>query len=338
MNTDPTGRIEATTPSSMPGLETVAEPGAVPASGAGAVPGFGFAILLANFWSGATLLTMLLDRHSRLVSTGEGFPFPDQTGVRCSCGEPIERCDFFLAAAAGMRGDNKYDRDLFGFMPGRLRELPRPLRKLAETGHWPGRLRHTLCSLSPAYRRIVADFAAQHREFMQRACQLAGATHFVDATKSLSRADLLMRSGLMPSAIVLLVRDPRAFTHGRLRYVSGDGDKIALAAQEWLHYIRLARRLARAYSAVPYLEVRHEDICTDPARELERIVRLIGFVPEPGQLAGPGGVSHVLGNKMRHSFDGRVFLRERWRETLPPEVQSRVMKLTGVTAVEFGYR
>jgi hypothetical protein len=41
---------------------------------------------------------------------------------------------------------------------------------------------------------------------------------------------------------------------------------------------------------------------------------------------------------MRHSFDGQVILFERWRKTLPPEVQSRILKLTGPTAVEFGYR
>lgn len=77
--------------------------------------------LLANSYSGATLLTLLLDRHSRIVSNGESMFVSDRDPTRwdCTCGEDIDRCEFYRATARHMRlpDDAGWDKRLFVRVP-----------------------------------------------------------------------------------------------------------------------------------------------------------------------------------------------------------------------------
>src|SRR5579872_1271079 len=77
--------------------------------------------LLANWYSGATLLTIFLNAHSKIVSNGESMFFDDDDSRRyvCSCGKYIDECEFYESTTASMRLPNGggWDKRLFVQVP-----------------------------------------------------------------------------------------------------------------------------------------------------------------------------------------------------------------------------
>jgi hypothetical protein len=291
--------------------------------------------LLSSWYSGTTLLTLLLDRHPDIVSNGEGFPFSgDFQGYDCTCGYELRDCDFYRMAASHMDRGEEYDRRLFLRSP--VYDLSTPLSLLADTPHLPGRLRHALLSLHPRYRSITREFAEAHELFMNRALEYSNARVYLDGTKSLRRADILLQRARRNGRIWLLIKDCRGYCATVLRVRNWPQDKAVLAAKEWLEYIRLAKRLAASYPEVPFRILRYEDLCADPAGFLHDLVSELGLDPHydwHSQARTP----HVLGNKMRKGFDGTIRLDERWRSELEPAAQTAVVQVARRVMEEFGY-
>ena len=293
------------------------------------------AILLSGWYSGATLLTLLLDRHPAIVSNGEGFPFSgDFQAFVCTCGSELRDCDFYRNVAGHMYRGTEFDRHLFLRSPDY--ERLGPLGRLADTPRFPGRLRHALLSLHPGYRAMTAEFVAAHEEFMNRALARTDSSVYLDGTKSLRRADILLQHARREPRIWLLVKDCRGYCATVLRVRKWPQHKATIAAEEWLEYIRLARRLAAAHSDVPFRILRYEDLCADPAAFLNDLVSELGLNPSYDwghQLRTP----HVLGNKMRTDFNGTIEQDERWRRELEPATQLAVVRVARKTMEEFGY-
>ena len=74
------------------------------------------AFLLANWYSGATLLSLLLDSHPEIVSNGEIY-YNVREVVDCSCGTVATECAFYRAAAAHMWDSDRWDPSLFRATP-----------------------------------------------------------------------------------------------------------------------------------------------------------------------------------------------------------------------------
>jgi hypothetical protein len=293
------------------------------------------AFLFASWYSGATLLTLLLDAHPEIVSNGEAFPFGTGTReYRCTCGLDIRECPFYREAAAHMRSGDRFDPAVFIRTP--KYELPPLLRRFARSRRVPLWVRSRALALVPAVRRHDRAFVEAHVEFMRRACTLAGARVYLDATKSLRRAELLAGHLTVPVDYLLLVKDCRAYVDSYLRRSKWPESRAGEVARDWRDYIAGAGRVVQAAGGTLRV-VRFEDLCLDPDGTMRDIFDMLHVATDAKPGADPHQ-PHLTGNEMRHRFDGRIERREeRWKATLSGDAVRTVTRIAGPTMRELGY-
>ena len=116
--------------------------------------------LFSNWYSGATLFTILLDAHSKIVSNGESLPFDSDDDKRydCSCGKFLDECEFYRDAAGHMRLPDKeeWDRGVFVQVPRFSQN--RLVRFFLDSPRTESALRSYVIETVPRYRRIKERF------------------------------------------------------------------------------------------------------------------------------------------------------------------------------------
>ncbi|MBN2139774.1 MAG: sulfotransferase domain-containing protein [Desulfovibrionaceae bacterium] len=282
--------------------------------------------ILCPSYHGATLLAILLDRHSKLTCLGDTVPRfrPDEV---CTCKETFGRCPFWRELTARVRATPGSD-------PERL--LPeRPagtIKTMALTGLG--------LAFGPnvwALARGSRAFLETHLAFRRAACELQKSEEFVDGEKSVGKV-LTLKSMLGRAArtrIIHLVRDPRGFHNSRLKYVAGADPQNT--ARAWRHH-RWIAMLKNPALGCEYLLLRYEDLCRDPAAKMREVLAFLGQPFEPVCEApyDPAN-THTIGNKMRKTFDGTIVLDEAWRQNLDPKTQDLVADLSEPLFSRLGY-
>lgn len=263
-------------------------------------------VLLSNWYSGATLLTLLLNRHPALVSNGEIFPGWIDGGVKnvpCSCGSSVDACPFYREAAAHMWRQDAWDPTLFRPEPefSRNPSLQGVLRTTRHFGPAKVKIRASIPGVGP---RIQRFFAAQEL-FLANALDLLSGTVYLDGTKSLVRAELfLAEPRYARSPLILLVREPVSWCASWLD--KGFQATLGYAIHSWREYIRRSLLLSRAFPRSDVHIVRYEALCEDPRARLNEIFEFIGLDEADDSPNEEEAQHHVLGNRMRLTFDGRV--------------------------------
>lgn len=295
------------------------------------------AFLLANWYSGATLLTLLLDRHPRVLSNGEGFyhPFP-QPDITCSCGVNIRSCEFYRDAAAGMWAGNDYDEQLFRLTPALFKH--QPFRGLADSTRFAGKWRREVIRSIPGVRSRYDRFVQAHIEFMTRALKVAQARLYLDGTKSLRRAEIfLSEPGFRSSPILLLVRNPLSWCASWMDKHDNRGETgLSVAAHKWNEYVRRAFLLEKRFPASRFRVLRYEDLCNYPDRELAAVEDWLGLKSQR-VLTGSRRTPHILGNRMRFRFDGIVRPPTDRSRQLSREQQQEIVRRCRGWMQEVGY-
>jgi len=292
--------------------------------------------LLANYFSGATLLTILLSGHPEIVSNGEAMYFDDTDEDRyeCTCGRFIDECEFYGAAAAHMRRSDGsgWDRQLFVHAPRFSRN--RILRSFLGSWRYESALRDRFITALPGYRRTRDRFMAAQLEFFAHARRISGASIYLDGTKSVRRAQLFARDGRTDMKVLHLIRDGRGFSSSDLK--NTPNQTLTASVKEWLGYIAQVDRFTQAFPSVPVLIVRYEDLCRATEKTLRTIYEFIGV---PYQPAGAGIMdgAHILGNRMRKGFSGAIVEDTSWKEKLDPGTQALLTSRTKRQLERFGY-
>ncbi|MGA7538168.1 MAG: sulfotransferase [Steroidobacteraceae bacterium] len=293
--------------------------------------------LLANSYSGATLLTLLLNDHSRIVSNGEAMFINerDQTHYECTCGEHLENCDFYRATAAHMRlpDDTGWDRQLFMRVPSFSSSAL--VQGLLGSARYVSAARDRLIECIPAYRAIRDRFLQAQLQFFANARGFAGAPIYLDGTKSLRRAQLLAADGRSDMKVLFLIRDGRGFCASYLKNTS-PRPSLAQSAQRWLAHIVRVDRFANGFPCIPLLTVRYEDLCRSTEETIRTICRFLE-IPYENLAGGTTAKAHILGNRMRRTFSGTIVEDVSWREKLDPRSQSRLRSIMKGQLERFGY-
>ena len=302
-----------------------------------AVPAPKLASLFANSYSGATLLTILLNRHSQIVSNGEAMFINarDQTHYDCTCGKYLEDCEFYRATARHMRlpDDTGWDRQLFMrvpcFSPNGL------VQGLLGSARYVSASRERLINLIPAYRDIRDRFLEAQLQFFANARRLTGAPIYLDGTKSLRRAQLFAADGRCEMKALFLIRDGRGFCASYLKNTRRR-PSLTEAAKRWLAHIVRVDRFAKGFPSVPLLTVRYEDLCRSTEDTVRRICQFLE-VPYENLGAGTTKEAHVLGNRMRRTFSGAIVEDVSWQQKLDGDSQSRLTSIMQGQLERFGY-
>ncbi len=293
--------------------------------------------LLANWYSGATLLTILLNGHSQIVSNGETMFFDENDGRRydCSCGRYIDECEFYEATTGHMRlpGAVDWDKRLFVQAPGFSRKPV--IRSLLESPRFESALRQQIISAIPAYRRARDRFLQAQLQFFANARRFVGASIYLDGTKSIRRAQLFARDDRCEMKAIHMVRDGRGFCVSYRKHMRPE-PTWSDAAGAWLSYIEQVDRFSRAFPSVPVLEVRYEDLCRSTAEVIRSVCQ---FLEIPYEESGSDVMkdAHILGNRMRRTFSGTIVEDTSWREKLDDETQLELTSLMKHQLKRFGY-
>lgn len=291
--------------------------------------------LLANSYSGATLLTILLNGHSQIVSNGESMFLDerDETRWDCTCGKYIEDCDFYRATAAHMRLSDAagWDKRLFVRVPDFSRNAL--LRGLLRSARYVSAPRDRLVGLIPAYRDIRDRFLEAQLQFFANARGFAGAPIYMDGTKSLRRAQLFAADGRSEMKVLHLIRDGRGFCAS---YLKNSRPNLTESAKTWLGYIVRVDRFAKGFPSIPLLTVRYEDLCRSTDETTHRMCQFLE-VPYENLSVGARKQAHILGNRMRRTFDGTILEDTSWKQKLDHDSQIQLTSLMKRQLERFGY-
>lgn len=295
--------------------------------------------LLSNWFSGATLLTILLSRHSEIVSNGETMNFDESDGDRydCSCGKYLDECEFYKATAKHMRfaDGTGWDPRLFVHAPAFSRNPL--LRHFLGSWRYESAWRDRFITSIAAYRSTRDGFLDAQLRFFDLAMSVSGASIYLDGTKSIRRAQLLARSGKCEMKVLHLIRDGRGFCLSYLKKErSAESATLSHAARAWMRYIGWVDAFARSFPSVPVLTVRYEDLCRSTT---ETIRAICGFLEVRYEDVNNGVMkdTHILGNRMRRDFSGAIVEDTSWKNEFDQRSQATITSMMKTQLQRFGY-
>jgi hypothetical protein len=290
--------------------------------------------------SGSTILDILLNQHPDVLSGGEVGELYRwlRAGETCACLAPIGECSFWRAVCA---------QHFAGFTDdsGQMASLQRSIESLRN-------LPALLLSANRPHR--VDAYRRQVRSLFGSMAMVSGRRWIVDSSKSAhhytGRALALERYAGLDVRAIHVVRDPRGVAWSVMRgegsperqtRLRGPRVRFVRAVAGWTVTNALAcmtaRRLRRGV-----LQVRYEDLCTDPRTVLEEIGAFVGLDMSEVIRTLENGASlqvghNVGGNRIR--FQRRLTFRpdEEWREHLPGPYRRAARMATWPLSRTFGY-
>lgn len=276
-----------------------------------------FCVLCPSF-HGATLLSLLASNHSNVLSLGDTVATKPEH--HCGCGLLVSKCPFWQQVGFGWQ-----QPDVFTPIPPRPELFKSPaLNQAAIILLSVGALK---LGIRPRFRLFAKAF--EHQLAVCR--RFADFEVFLDGYKSVSRYCAAKAAGFPIHGVIHVLRDPRAFAASSKQ----KRIQISQSAAQWAsahNTISVVTGLTRER----VIQIRYEQLCASPEEELLRLQNWMQLDPEPLLHPLPPG-RHWVGNRTIRSFDGKVVLREGWRQALAPRELAEVERICGRKAAKFGY-
>jgi hypothetical protein len=300
--------------------------------------------------SGSTLLDLLIGSHTSAMSLGEITQMPKSLALNtaCTCGQPVQACAVWspiierLSVLPRFSGLNRNPYALYlglfeaGTVVDRrhqtaLRTLWRRAAYAASFACWRWRLRPLGVFTGP-----LLQGARNKLCLFDVVAETESLSVVVDSSKHYLEAVSLHKASPARTKIVLLIRDGRAVFYSGLK--RGHGRRHSLNA--WLRTYRRALPLLRTQvPSTDRLDVRYEDLASNPARVLHRICEFIGIGFEREMLAFRAHRHHLMnGNDMRLSGSEAIRADESWKEGLSASDLDYFESRAGSLNRELGYQ
>ncbi|MFG2006887.1 sulfotransferase [Spirillospora sp. NPDC048911] len=273
-------------------------------------------VLYITGWtrSGSTLLGNVLGELPGVQHVGE-LHYLWRNGVLkagtnscCGCGLDLRKCDLWASVIETGGADE-----------GTARRQEALQQRFLRTRHTRTRLSESRDGRPPT--NGTAEAVERIAGVYHMLAGLGGERLIVDGSKYPAEAAALLGRDDLDVRVLHMVRDPRptAYSYKRAKdYI--DPMSPALSSGYWTAF-NLASELVGRAAGERYLRVRHEDLCREPRRVVERVMRFAGLDGEPpvddrGRV-GLGENHTVTGNPDRLS-SGTTVIRsdERWRTGL----------------------
>jgi hypothetical protein len=243
------------------------------------------AFVLAASHSGSTLLSLLLNAHSRVHALSE----IDKIGLHArnpDRGRRPLRSPFWRDVAA--RYDAAGARKLAQI------ELRAPRESRLEG-------------------RELAAWAIEYGRLAEAVAAVSGKRILVDASKDAAQLDLLLRAERFDVRVIALVRDGRGVAHSAARKTGS----FARGLRHWARSQRSAAALRARVAPERWHSVRYEDLARAPEATLRSVCVWLGVAYEPGMLAYRRAAwEGISGNRVATRSDEKIALDERWRREL----------------------
>ena len=286
--------------------------------------------------SGSTLLACLLGAHTQVTGVGEfGTPFPKDGN--CACGVIYRECPFWSEWGERARAEG-IDFD--------LGNLDINLTPSADAGKWELLFSYLFPDLwQDRLRDILFPAGSRHRDRAEAAihksdrlaaiaCGMEGTEVFLDTTKNPFQVRHLAENLPGRTKLISLVRDGRGVMNSLIEKEKYSPEQ---AVSAWLWGNRNLDRVARYLPPEAVFRLRLEDLCADPDGTWERLCEFLGVDPAQRPDHTDRSHRHVVGNRMRHSFDGAIRHDEKWRTALSPEHLALFEEKAGDVNRRYGY-
>lgn len=291
-------------------------------------------------FSGSTLLAFLLNAHPRIVSFSEMGPnlrFVTADDYRCSCGELLLRCPFFLDLQRRVQAlgsefslrDWKMDFTISRHRPLDIL-LARPLRSVLLED-----IRDPLARCWPGYRDTVRWISRRVYHLARAALEMTGKEVFADVQKDSMRVKFLSEMEEIDLRVVHLIRDVRGSV---VSFMKNGNLGLAPATRRWLNENMNSERVRRFVPPDRWMRVHYEALCKDPQSTMNALADYIGVERAVVPKNIYDTTHHILGNRMRlgGSGKGSVRLDESWRQILNERDLRTVARLSGTVSRSFG--
>lgn len=299
-----------------------------------------YAFLLSNWYSGATLLSLLLNSNKDLICNGETFPFNlnDKRRHSCSCGEFIDECSFYQESAwvdTQKNFSDSWDYSRAVILP-RFHKID-ILNRYLSSPLQESKIRNLLTDASGVSVNIE-NFLKEQEAFYENASRYKGAKMYIDGTKSIRRLQLFANTfSEKKFKVIHLVRDGRAFCNS-FRKNRKKGEKSLLAAaNEWNEYIKLVDDTANRFHNIEIKHIKYEDLCSSKELTLNSISEFLDFEISKS-FKNRNFIPHVLGNRMRKNFSNEVKEDITWKQELSEEKIKIITKKMKRYLDRFEYR
>jgi hypothetical protein len=159
----------------------------------------------------------------------------------------------------------------------------------------------------------LAVWAESYTRLAEAIARISGKRILVDASKDAAQLEALLGETRLDVRVIELVRDGRGVAHSYARKYGS----FARGLRHWAESARDADRLRRRVAPERWLRVRYEDFARAPERELARVCELLGIEFEPSMLAFRSAAwEGIAGNRVAKGTGERIELDERWRGAL----------------------
>jgi len=286
--------------------------------------------------SGSTLIACLLAAHPSVSTVGEfGSMFPESG--RCSCGTTYAACPFWRAwqAAAGEVG--------LDFKIGNTGINLQPTKKDGVVGAafchlFPWKpvdtLRNALFTCATGWPQHANAVIHRVGCLVQLLCDLESTSVFVDTTKNALQIPFLVRKLPFRLKVVALVRDGRGVMNSLMQKENWSAER---SVSTWLYANRNIERALRYLGPDDVFRLRLEDLCQDPRETFDSLLRFCGLCTDAAFDYADRSRRHIVGNSMRHRFDGDIRHDSQWRYSLSAEMQNYFESRAGKLNRKFGY-
>ena len=293
--------------------------------------------LLSNWYSGATVLSILLNNHKAITCNGETFPFPDQNPdeLRCSCGETLTDCEFYKYSANHFRLNKSYNQNYFGCIP--VISEHKIFQHVFESFTRLTKIRDAIFVMTPGSQDKINTFINWHEKFFNQACKFDNSKVYLDGTKSIRRVELFAKYRDKPIRIIHCIRDGRKFIPTYIKVANLTEEDIPKAAQQWIDYIKMVKELKKRYPKIQIKTIRHEDLCHDKEAAVKEICNFLGVEYDQNIFDFNNANYHILGNNMRYKFDGAIFENDKWKNYYSKETFDKTTELLKPYLKEYGY-
>jgi hypothetical protein len=290
-------------------------------------------------FSGSTLLAMLLAGHPRIATIGEmKGGQEDLATYACSCGALFAKCPFW-ARLIGVLGERGFVYDLSDWrtmpafrMPG-FQVADRFMRRAY--GNWAFELlRALVLRFWPGCSRHLEYLRRYNEAFIDLVLQFYGASIFLDSSKDAVRIKYLAEIRSLQLYVVHLVRDGRGVVNSTRKNL---GMSAREASLEWRDTHLEIERVTKRFCDGRTLQVRYEDLCTNPDGVLASALAFIGASGSTTATEGANREMHVLGNRMRLTGVLPIRLDESWKREMSPGDLATFASIAGNLNARYGY-
>ena len=251
---------------------------------------FTLVYILGTGHCGSTLLTLLLNSHSRMLGLSA-----------------LRKLDTVIAHGTGDYGPNPLDGEMWQRIQARFEQRSGTRFKDLDIHHpgWRTFVRWN--------RAQLEQWARPSRDLMSAIVDISGRDYLIDSSKAWQQLYLLQRSKLVQIKVLHALRDGRGVFHSYNRKYN----KFGFAFGQWAKPTIAAVGMRQLFDRADWLEVRYEQLASAPEETLGEICDFLGVAYEPGMLRFRSQPWFgILGNRMAHDGNEAIRLDEKWKRDL----------------------